>query len=136
MKTNPYLNFKGQCEEAFNFYVGAFGAKILVMSKFKDTPMAGQVSAEMQNKVIHGRIMVGDTVIMASDTMDRYETPKGFSMTLGVDTPEDAERCFANLSKGGEINMPMTETFFAHRFGGLRDKFGIPWMVICEKPPS
>ena len=133
MKAYPYLNFKGQCEEAFHFYADAVGAKIVVVSKFADSPMADQVSPEMKNKVIHGRIMVGDTLVMASDSMDRYETPKGFSMTLTTGTPEEAERAFANLSKGGEVNMPMSETFFAHRFGRLRDKFGIPWMVICEK---
>ncbi len=134
MKTNPYLNFKGNCEEAFNFYIDAIGAKLVALSRFKDTPMAGQVPPEMQNMVIHARITVGDTVIMASDTIDRYETPKGFSMSLSTATPEEAERAFANLSKGGEVNMPMSETFFARRFGGLRDKFGVPWMVICEKP--
>jgi PhnB protein len=133
MKAYPYLNFKGQCEEAFHFYADAVGAKIVVVSKFGDSPMADQVPPEMKDKVIHGRIMVGDTLVMASDSMDRYETPKGFSMTLTTGTPEEAERAFANLSKGGEVNMPMSETFFAHRFGGLRDKFGIPWMVICEK---
>lgn len=133
MKAYPYLNFKGQCEEAFHFYADAVGAKIVVVSKFADSPMADQVPPEMKDKVIHGRIMVSDTLVMASDSMDRYETPKGFSMTLTTGTPEEAERAFANLSKGGEVNMPMSETFFAHRFGGLRDKFGIPWMVICEK---
>jgi PhnB protein len=77
---------------------------------------------------------VGDTVLMASDAPDgRYRKPQGFSVSLGVDAPADAERIFAELSEGGSVTMPMEETFFAARFGMLTDRFGTPWMVICEK---
>ena len=90
--------------------------------------------AEWRNKILHARLIVGDEVLMGSDAPpDRYEEAKGFSVTVGVDDPTDAERIFDALAKNGTVKMPIQKTFWAARFGMLVDQFGIPWMVNCEQ---
>jgi PhnB protein len=133
MQLNAYLHFNGNCDEAFKFYEQALGGKIEMRSTFGESPMAGQMPA-MKDKVVHARIRIGDQVLMGSDSPpERFSPPQGFSMSLGAKTPEEAEKIFAALSTGGQVHMPMSESFFAHRFGMLVDKFGIPWMVVCQK---
>jgi len=133
MQLNAYLHFNGNCDEAFKFYEQALGGKIEMRSTFGESPMAGQMPA-MKDKVVHARIRIGDQVLMGSDSPpERFSPPQGFSVSLGAKTPEEAERIFAALSTGGQVHMPMSESFFAHRFGMLVDKFGIPWMVVCQK---
>ena len=133
MEVNAYLNFNGNCEEAFKFYEQATGGKIEMKSIWADSPMAAQMPA-MKDKIIHARIRIGDTILMGSDTPpDRFEKAQGFSLSLGTKTTAEAERLFQALSAGGQVHMPMAQSFFAERFGMLVDKFGIPWMVICEK---
>ena len=135
MQLNPYLIFDGQCEAAFRFYEQALGGKIVAMMTFADTPAAEHTSPEMRGKIIHARLAVGDTVLMGSDdTAGHYEPMKGFSVTLGVDEPAEAERVFSALASGGAVTMPIQETFWARRFGMLVDRFGTPWMINCEKP--
>ena len=138
MQLNPYLNFKGDCETAFKFYEKCLGGKITMMSTYKGTPAESHVSAEWADKIIHARLVKGDIVLMGSDAMPNggpggYEQPKGFSVSLGVDKPGEAERIFAALSEKGTVRMPMGQTFFAERFGMVVDRFAIPWIVICEK---
>ena len=134
MQLNPYLFFNGKCEAAFRFYEKVLGGKIVAMLTHEETPIADQVAPEMRKQIIHARLMVGDKVLMGSDAQaDRYNEAKGFSVSLGVDTPAEAERIFAGLAKNGTIRMPMEETFFAQKFGMLADQYGIPWMIICEK---
>jgi PhnB protein len=134
MQLNAYLNFNGQCEAAFKFYEQALGGKILTMTRFETTPMAQQLPPEMRNKIIHARMEIGDTVLMASDSPpDRYRPPGGFGLSLSVSSTAEAEQKFNALAENGRIDMPMDKTFFAARFGMLKDRFGIPWMVICEK---
>ena len=136
MQLNAYLHFNGNCEEAFKFYEQAAGGKIEAKSTFGDTPMAAQMPA-MKNKIVHMRLRIGDAILMGSDAPpERFEKPQGFSLSLGAKTNAEAERLFAALGAGGQVHMPMGETFFAQRFGMLVDKFGIPWMVICEKPAA
>jgi len=133
MRANAYLNFNGNCEQAFRFYAEATGATIDQMMSFESSPMVDQMPPEARKMIIHASMRVGDTVIMASDAPgDRYRKPQGFSVSLVVDTPAEAERIFSALSAGGEVIMPLQQTFFAARFGMLTDKFGIPWMVNCE----
>ena len=135
MQLNPYLNFNGQCEAAFKFYERCLGGKIEFMLTHGDSPMAQQVPAEWRNKVMHARLVVGDKILMGSDAPpDRYEAPKGFSVSLGIDQPAEAERIFKALAENGTVQMPLQETFWALRFGVLVDRFGIPWMVNCERP--
>lgn len=131
---NPYLHFNGQCEEAFNFYAKVLGGKIVAMMPYKGTPAEEQTPAERLNKIIHARLMVGDKLLMGSDAPpERFDQPKGFSVTVGVDTSAEAERIFSAFGDGGTVHMPMAETFFAERFGMVTDRFGTPWMVLCEK---
>jgi|SRR5215469_17033687 len=137
MHLNPYLTFDGRCEAAFKFYEGCLGGKIVAMIRHGETPVADQTPAAWRDKIIHARLVVGDQILMGSDAPpDRYEPSKGFSVTLGVDDPAEADRVFHALSDGGNVRMPIQKTFWARRFGMLVDRFGIPWMVNCEEPSA
>jgi PhnB protein len=134
MQLNPYLLFNGQCEAAFRFYERCLGGKIVAMMPHAGTPAEGQVPPEWRDKIIHARLVVGDQVLMGSDApRDHFEKPQGFSVTLGIDNPVEAERLFNALAENGTVRMPIQQTFWAERFGMLVDRFGIPWMINCEK---
>jgi PhnB protein len=134
MQLNPYLTFDGQCEAALKFYAKVLGGKIEAMMTFASSPMAEQTSPEMRNKIMHGRIAIGDKMLMASDAPpDRHEAMKGFSVTISLDDPDEAERIFHALSEKGTVQMPIQKTFWAARFGMLVDQFGTPWMINCEQ---
>jgi PhnB protein len=134
MQLNPYLLFNGQCEAAFRFYERCLGGKIVAMMPHAGTPAEGQVPPEWRDKIIHARLVVGDQVLMGSDAPpDHFEKPQGFSVTLGIDNPVEAERLFNALAENGTVRMPIQQTFWAERFGMLVDRFGIPWMINCEK---
>ena len=134
MRVNPYLLFDGQCEAAFKFYAKCLGAKIEAMIPHEGTPAAQQVPAEWLKKILHARLSVGDTALMASDAPPgRQKKPEGFSVSLQVEKPAEAERVFHALAEKGTVQMPIQETFWAARFGMLVDQFGIPWMVNCER---
>ncbi|MBV9992076.1 MAG: VOC family protein [Alphaproteobacteria bacterium] len=136
MKVNTYLHFNGNCADALKFYEQVLDAKVVMSQTFGDSPAAEHSPPEMKSRIIHARIQIGDALVMASDTPpERYSPPAGVSMTVNVPSIEEAEKRFAALSEGGQVQMPLTESFFAHRFGMLVDKFGVPWMVICEKTP-
>ncbi len=132
---SPYLNFDGDCAEAFAFYHSVIGGEIYTMGS-GDMPPDEEIGPEWEGRVIHTAIMLGDQTLMASDVPPGAGVVKGTHnyVALGVDTPEEAERVFAGLSEGGTVTMEMEETFFAHRFGELTDRFGVGWMVICDKP--
>jgi PhnB protein len=134
MQLNPYLLFNGQCEAAFRFYEKCLGGKIEAMMTHAGTPAEQQVPSEWRNKILHARLTVSDQVLMASDAPpERYEKPQGFSVSLNIDNAGEAERIFRALSENGKVHMPMQQTFWAARFGMCVDRFGIPWMVNCEK---
>ncbi len=133
MKINPYLNFDGRCEEAFKLYEQTLGGKIVGMMTHGDSPMAGNVSADWQGKVMHVALQVGEGLLMGSDAPpDRYQPMQGFYVSISVKDPAEAERIFHALAEKGNVQMPIQETFWAPRFGMLVDQFGIPWMVNCE----
>jgi PhnB protein len=135
MQTNPYLLFTGECEAAFKFYEAQLGGKIISMMKHAGTPAEGQVPAEWNDKILHGRIQLGGTVIMASDAPPGHQEPtKGFRLSLSFDKPAEADRIFTVLAEGGSVEMPIAKTFFAERFAMVTDRFGVPWMINCEKP--
>ena len=135
MQTNPYLLFTGECEAAFKFYETHLGGKILVMMKHTGTPAEGQVPADWNDKIIHARIALGGAVVMASDAPPGHQKkPQGFRLSLTFDTPAEVDRAFNTLAEGGTADMPVEETFFAKRFGMVTDRFGVPWMLSCEKP--
>ena len=134
MQLNPYLLFNGQCEAAFKFYEKCLGGKIEAMLTHEGTPAEQDVPPEWRKKILHARLTVGDQVLMASDAPpERYEKPQGFSVSLNVNTPAEAERIFHALAEKGKVQMPLAQTFWAIRFGMCVDQFGIPWMVNCEK---
>lgn len=133
--TNAYLNFPGNCEEAFKAYEKILGGKIVAMMKAHGMPMEKNVGPELLDKIMHARMTLGGMMIMGSDAPpSHFKPPQGFSVHIGVDTPAEADRIFAALAEGGNPVMPIAETFWAHRFGMCVDRFGTPWMVNCEKP--
>jgi PhnB protein len=135
MKVNPYLSFNGNSAPAFRFYEKVFGGTVPMTMKYGESPMADQTPPEFRDKVMHTRLIAGDTVIMGSDAPPgRYEKTQGITVAIGVDTAAEAERVFHALAEKGTVTMPISETFWAVRFGMLTDQFGIPWMVNCEKP--
>jgi PhnB protein len=135
MQLNPYLTFDGRCEEAFRFYEQVLRGNIVAMLTYADTPMADQSPPEMRGRIAHARLAIGNSVLMGSDGQPGHdERMQGFSVTLNIAEPEEAERVFRALEAGGTVTMPIQETFWAHRFGMLTDRFGTPWMINCEKP--
>jgi PhnB protein len=135
MKASIHLAFNGQCAAAFKFYEKCLGTKICFTMTYGQSPMAGQSSPDMRDKVIHTSMAVGESIITGADAPpDHYKKPQGNSVLLDVDTPAGAERVFAALGERGTVQMPIQETFWAKRFGMLVDQFGIPWMINCPKP--
>jgi PhnB protein len=129
----PYLNFNGNCEQAFKFYEQALGAKIESTFRYEGSPMADQVPPEWGQRVMHGAMTLQDGVLMGADAPPgHYQQPAGFSVCFMAKDPAEAERKFAALSKGAKIVMAIQQTFWARRFGMLIDQFGIPWMISCE----
>jgi PhnB protein len=134
MKLTPHLNFNGQCEAAFKFYEQTLGAKPVMLATWGSSPMAAHTPEAWHSKIIHGRIEIAGHLVMGSDSpSDMYVKPQGMTMTIGTETPEEAERVFRALGENAAVQMPLGESFFAHRFGMLTDQFGIPWMVVCER---
>ena len=133
MDVNPYLNFNGNCEEAFRFYEKHLGGKIESIHTFAGSPMENQLPPEWGNKVMRIRMKVGTTVLMGSDAPgDRYQAPQGFSVSLNLKDESEADRVYAALSTKGKILMEIQQTFWAKRFAMFTDRFGIPWMINCE----
>src|SRR5438034_4328970 len=133
MKMHTYVNFAGKCAEAFHFYEKHLGGKVGMMMTHGQAPDQSKIPADMKSAVLHARISVGGTELMGADIPSAQPMRSAY-LSLGVDSDAEAERIFAALSGGGEVFMPMEETFFATRFGQLRDRFGINWMIIRERP--
>ena len=134
MQLNPYLLFVGQCEAAFTFYAKCLGGKIESMMHYEGSPCTNGVPPEWHKKIMHARLSLGDAVLMGSDAPpSRQEKPQGFSVSIQVKQPAEAERIFHALADNGMVRMPIQETFWAVRFGMLVDAFGIPWMINCPR---
>jgi PhnB protein len=128
---NPYLHYNGNCEAAFKYYEKALGGKIEMMLRYEDAPPEMPVSPGHKKLIMHGRISIDDAVVMASDSPpEHFHKPQGFSVSLSIADPTEAERKFKALCEGGSVNMAFTKTFFSKGFGMCTDQFGIPWMVI------
>lgn len=138
MKWNPHIAFNNQCEEAFSFYEKLLGGKIVAMIGYGDTPAKDHMPANTGNRIMHARLELGDQVLMGCDAHPEmpYDGIKGCDVALQVETPAEAERVFAALAEGGNVQMPIGETFWSVRFGMLTDKFGLPWMINCVKAPA
>jgi PhnB protein len=134
MQMNVNLGFKGDCEAAFKFYEQHLGGRPGTIFRYGGSPLADSVPADWSDKVMHGSITVGGHLLMGGDfAPDRYEEPKGFSLSLQIKNSGDAERIFHELAKGGKVVMPLEQTFWAARFGMVVDRFGIPWLINCEE---
>jgi PhnB protein len=135
MKLHTYLNYGGNCEQAFRFYEKHLGGKITAKMTHGQNPGPSNVPVELKNTILYSQLEIGETHIMGSDVPpDRFQPMRSVYLSLGVDSSAEAERIHTLLSQGGEIFMPMQETFFAFRFSMLRDKFGTSWMIIHQRP--
>ena len=135
VQISPYLHFDGRCEAAFKFYEKSLNGKIVMMMPFSEMPGEENAASGWADKIVHARMIVQDQILMASDAPpERYEKPQGFSISLQISQPDEAERVFHALAENGSISMPIQPTFWSLRFGMLVDQFGIPWMINCEQP--
>jgi PhnB protein len=130
MKVDIYLNYRGNCEQAFRFYEQHLGGRITGVTRHGEQPNPG-VPADFKEKILHARIEIGNTVLMGAD-IPQSEPMRSAYLTLTLDTEADAERVYALLTDGGEIFMKMEQTPFANRFAMLRDKFGTSWMLLHQ----
>jgi PhnB protein len=140
MQVQPYLFFDGRCEEAIEFYKGALGARVEMLMRFRespDPPPPGMVPPGSEDKVMHACLRIGDTAVMVSDGRCQGRPSfSGFSLSLTARDEADADRLFAALAEGGEVQMPLGKTFFSPRFGIVADRFGVSWMVIVDDATS
>lgn len=133
--TNTYLNFNGNCEEAFNFYKSVFGGEFNYMGRFGDMSEDGQnkIPESDKNKIMHVSLPIGTSTLMGSDTGGEWAPSfiqgNNFSISINADTKEEADRLFNGLAEGGKITMPLNNTFWGDYFGMLTDKFGVNWMM-------
>jgi PhnB protein len=134
VKPGINLFFDGQCEAAFTFYEPCFGGKITSLLTWGDSAMAKDAPAEWSAKILHASLSVGDVVFGGADTLPPgYERPKGFAVLLDLSDPIEAERVYHALSENGTVTVPLQETFWAARYGWVKDRFGIPWTINCGK---
>ena len=136
MNIQPYLSFEGQAQEAIDFYKSAVGATENAVMRFKDAPpeVQAQITPGMGDKVMHACIKIGDSDVFLSDGHCGGKASfSGVTLTINASSDGEADKLFAALGKGGQVTMPMAETFFATRFGTVSDKFGVNWMVLNPK---
>jgi PhnB protein len=136
MKLEPYVFFNGRCDEAIAFYKEALGAEVTFLMRTNESPNPippGALPAGFENKVMHATLNIGGSSLMVSDGNSTEPSGfKGFRLSLGVDTTEEAERIFNALLPGGNVIVPLGKTFWSPAFGMLDDKFGMGWMVIAS----
>ncbi|WP_164101294.1 VOC family metalloprotein YjdN [Candidatus Laterigemmans baculatus] len=141
MQLQPYLFFDGRCEEAAEFYRKTLGAEVVMMMRFSESPEPAGDAEGCQpgdpDKVMHMSLRIGDTEVMASDgNCSGNPNFHGFSLTLNAADTAEADRWFAGLAEGGQVQMPLGPTFFSPRFGMVADRFGVSWMVLVSPEPS
>lgn len=140
MQVQPYLSFEGRCEEAIEFYRGAVGAEVEALMRFSEAPQSEDPNEMCMgapvagDKIMHSCFRIGDTRVMASDGMCSGKTSfQGVSLALSVPDDDTAQRLFAALGEGGQVQMPLTRTFFATSFGMVADRFGVSWMLVAPE---
>jgi PhnB protein len=138
MQIEPYLFFEGRTEEALEFYKSKLGAKLEFLMRYKENPDPKYNPPNSGEKVMHATFRIGDTQVMASDgNCAGKPSFQGFALTLNAASPAEAEKRFNALAEGGQVQMPLNETFFAQSFGMVADRFGVSWMVLAgPKKPS
>ena len=131
---NPYLNFLGNTEEAFNFYKSVFGGEFQTLQRFKDVPGTENITAEEKEKIMHVSLPIGNgVVLMATDALEsmghKLTIGDNINLSINVDSEKEADQLFSALSAGGKVEMPLEKTFWGAYFGMFKDKFGIKWMI-------
>lgn len=133
MEIQPYLFLDGRCEEAIAFYREALGAEVAMMMRASECPVPSNDPAMTGNKIMHAAVRVGEAMILMSDGRSQSGPGfQGFSLAITAKDKAEAERLFAALANGGQVRMPMAETFFSPAFGMLADRFGVGWMVLVR----
>lgn len=137
MQLIPYLNFAGDCRQAFDFYQRVLHGRILAQMTYGESPMAGQMPPGSGALIMHAHLQAGSAELMGADgpSPQAAEAASGICINVMVDDSGEAERIFHALAEGGEVTLAMAETFWAHRFGMLVDRYGKPWMVNHLKTP-
>src|SRR5689334_11885407 len=137
MQVQPYLFFDGRCEEAIEFYRRVLHAEVTMLMRFKDSPEPhppGMLAPGAEHKVMHASLRIGESTVMASDGQCQGKPRfQGFSLSLDATDEAEAEKLFAALSEGGQVQTPLAKTFFSPRFGMVADRFGVSWMVIVAQ---
>jgi PhnB protein len=142
---NPYLNFNGNTEEAFNFYKSVFGGEFAAVMRFKDAPAGDcegmKVAESEREKIMHIALPIGNgNILMATDGLEsmgqNFKVGDNFSISISADSREEADELFSGLSEGGTVEMPLADAFWGDYFGMLQDKFGIQWMVSYNEKYS
>lgn len=139
MQVQPYLMFDGRCDEALEFYKKALGAKVTMLMRFKESPDPEHCPTGAGDKVMHSAFTIGETTVMASDgRCTGNPVFQGFALSVNARDGAHAERLFAALAEGGQVQMPLGKTFFSSSFGMVADRFGVSWMVIVlpESPSA
>jgi PhnB protein len=135
MQLHTYLNYGGNCEQAFRFYEQHLGGKVTFMMRHGEQPGAANVAPEWKDAVLHARMTIGGTELLGADVPpERFQPMRSAYLSLTVESIDEAERIYALLTDGGQIFMPMQETFYASRFAMLRDRFGTSWMILGPRP--
>ena len=133
MELNTYVNYPGQCREAFLYYEKHLGGRIAMMMTHADAPEPSAIGDDWRDAVLHARLAIGSTVLLGADIPGAQPMRSAY-LTVGVTSDAEAERIYAAMADGGRVLMPMVETFFASRFGQVQDRFGINWMILHERP--
>jgi PhnB protein len=137
MRFSTHLTFNGQCRDAFDFYARVLNAKIITMLTFGESPLASEVPPDWHAKILHATLECGAFALLGSDAFPNgYVSPRGFSVTLSVDTYHHTKVIFDSLAVGGNIQLPLRKTFWSGGFGMVIDRFGIPWEINCEQVPK
>jgi PhnB protein len=136
---NPYLNFNGNTEEAFNFYKSVFGGEFITLQRFKDTPEADRVAPADKDKIMHVSLPIGKgNILMATDAVEsmghKLTVGNNFSLSISAESEKEADKLFNGLSAGGKVEVPMSKMFWGAYFGMFTDKFGIKWMINYDYP--
>lgn len=137
MSLNPYLYFDGQCEEAFTFYAQRLGGKITFMMRYEGSPMAAQAPEGFAKRILHAGLNLGEGLLEGCDAPPgEYKRPQSFCIMFRPKDAAEADHIFNALADGGSVQLPIAETFWALRFGMVVDRFGVPWLINCEKPAA
>lgn len=138
---NPYLNFNGNTEEAFNFYKSVFGGEFTMIMRFRDVPGNENMPAEVLDKIMHIALPIGKgNILMATDSLEllgqKLIQGNNHHFMLGTESKEEADELFAKLSVNGKIEMPLQDTFWGDYYGAFTDQFGIQWMIDYQYPKA